>query len=108
MWELGRFARRLTLCLSSYAILVDLLGAWRNRRELLRSGCNATVVSLLCLTVSVVALWVLLVRGEFAVSYVAEHTSRALPLIYKLTALWAGAAGSLLLWLWVQTRFVTA
>jgi len=106
MWELGRFALRLGLCLSSYAILVDLLGLWRNRNELLRSGRNATVVSLLSLTVAVLCLWILLVRSEFAVSYVAEHTSRALPLIYKLAAFWAGASGSLLLWLWLQTGFV--
>ncbi|MBN1359015.1 MAG: heme lyase CcmF/NrfE family subunit [Sedimentisphaerales bacterium] len=106
MWELGRFALRLGLCLSAYAILADLLGVWRNRQELLRSGRNSTIGTLLCLTVSAVALWVLLVRGDFAVSYVAEHSSRDLPLVYKLTALWAGASGSLLLWLWLQVGFV--
>ena len=36
----------------------------------------------------------------------AEHTSRALPLVYKFTAFWAGAAGSLLLWLWLQSGFI--
>jgi cytochrome c-type biogenesis protein CcmF len=104
--ELGQFALRLGLFLSGYALLVDLLGSWRNRRELLASGRNATVGCLLCLTVAVVSLWVLLVRSDFAVRYVAENTARALPLVYKLTALWAGAAGSLLLWLWLQTGFV--
>ncbi len=106
MWELGQFALRLALFLSCYAILADLLGLWRKRGELLASGRNATLGCLLCLTAATVALGVLLVRGEFAVGYVAEHTSRALPLVYRLTALWAGAAGSLLLWLWLQTGFV--
>ena len=106
MGELGQFALRLGLFLSGYAILIDLLGLWRGRNELLKSGRNATIGSLLCLTAATVSLWVLLVQGEFAVSYVAEHTSRTLPLAYKLTALWAGAAGSLLFWLWLQTGFV--
>jgi cytochrome c-type biogenesis protein CcmF len=106
MSELGQFALRLGLFLSGYAILVDLLGSWRDRRELLRSGRNATAGALLCLTVSCVALLILLARSDFAVQYVAENTSRALPFVYKLTALWAGAAGSLLLWLWLQTGFV--
>jgi len=106
MAELGQFALRLGLFLSAYAILVDLLGSWRDRRELLRSGRNATIGALLCLTVSCVALVILLARSDFAVRYVAENTSRALPFVYKLTALWAGAAGSLLLWLWLQTGFV--
>jgi cytochrome c-type biogenesis protein CcmF len=52
-----------------------------------------------------VALWLLLVGGEFGVSYVAEHTSKALPIVYRISALWAGAGGSLLLWLWLQVGF---
>ena len=106
MSELGQFALRLGLFLSGYAILADLLGRWRNRDELLVSARNATIGCLLCLTVAAAALWALLVRGDFAVSYVAEHTARALPLVYKLTAFWAGASGSLLLWLWLQTAFI--
>jgi cytochrome c-type biogenesis protein CcmF len=104
--DLGQFALRLGLFLSGYALVIDLLGRWWEGRELHASARNATVGCLLCLTVAVVALWVLLVRSDFAVKYVAENTARALPLVYKLTALWAGAAGSLLLWLWLQTGFV--
>lgn len=106
MPELGQFALRLGLFLSVYAILADVLGRWRKRSELLVSARNATIGCLLCLTVAAAALWVLLVQGDFAVNYVAEHTARALPLVYKLTAFWAGASGSLLLWLWLQTGFI--
>ena len=106
MPDLGQFALRLGLFLSVYAVLMDLLGWWRNRGELLASARNATFGCLLCLTVACVALSTLLVQSDFAVKYVAENTARALPLVYKLTALWAGAAGSLLLWLWLQTGFV--
>lgn len=106
MPDLGQFALRLGLFLSVYALFADLLGWWRKRGELLASARNATLGCLLCLTVACVALSVLLVQGNFAVKYVAENTARALPLVYKLTALWAGAAGSLLLWLWLQTGFV--
>lgn len=106
MAELGDFALLLGLFLSGYAILADILGAWRNKIELVRSGLNATIACLACLTIAMIALWVLLVRSDFSVRYVAEHTSRALPLAYKVSALWAGAAGSLLLWLWLQVGFV--
>jgi cytochrome c-type biogenesis protein CcmF len=53
-----------------------------------------------------IVLWLLLIGGDFGVSYVAEHTSRALPIMYRISALWAGAGGSLLLWLWLQVGFV--
>jgi cytochrome c-type biogenesis protein CcmF len=106
MPEFGQFALRLGLLLSGYAILVDLVGRRWKRRELLASGRNATIGCLLCLTAACIALEILLANSDFSVQYVAENTSRALPLVYKLTALWAGAAGSLLLWLWLQTGFV--
>ncbi|RKY11066.1 MAG: hypothetical protein DRP65_05250 [Planctomycetota bacterium] len=108
MAELGRFALLLGLFLSGYAILADLLGTWRKDNSLLDSARNATIACLGCLTVAVAGLLVLLVQSDFSVTYVAGNTSKALPLAYKLSALWAGAAGSLLLWLWLQVGFVAA
>jgi len=106
MAELGRFALLLCLFLSGYAILADLLGSWRKDNGLLDSGRNATVACLGCLTIAMAVLFTVLVRGDFSIKYVVSHTSKALPLAYKLSALWAGAAGSLLLWLWLQVGFV--
>jgi cytochrome c biogenesis factor len=90
MAELGRFALLIGLFLSGYAILADLLGSWREDNGLLESGRNATIACFACLTVATVALLVLLVQSDFSVNYVAEHTSKALPLAYKFSALWAG------------------
>ena len=106
MAELGHFALLLGLFLSGYAVFADLLGAWRKDIGSIESGRNATIASLTCLTVSMVALWLLLVGRDFGVSYVAEHTSKDLPIAYRISALWAGAGGSLLLWLWLQVGFV--
>ena len=106
MAELGRFALLLGLFLSGYAIIADFLGAWRKDTGLLKSGRNATIASLTCLCVAITALLVLLFKSNFTVSYVAEHSSKALPLAYKISALWAGAAGSLLFWLWLQVGIV--
>ncbi len=101
----GQFALLLAFFLSAYAILADLAGAWRNDSAIAKSARNATTAAFLCLSVAMAALWVLLMRGDFSVVYVAEHTSSKLPLAYKISALWAGAAGSLLFWLWLQVAF---
>lgn len=106
MTGLGNFALILGLFLSGYAVFVDLLGGWRNREQLTKSASNATVATLICLTVAIGLLWTVLIRSDFHVSYVVEHSARALPLAYKISALWAGAGGSLLLWLWLQVGFV--
>ena len=106
MTDLGNFALILGLFLSSYAILVDLLGGWRNRGQLTKSAGNATMATLICLTVAIGLLGIVLLRSDFHVRYVVEHSARSLPLVYKISALWAGASGSLLLWLWLQVGFV--
>ncbi|MHC4741810.1 MAG: heme lyase CcmF/NrfE family subunit [Planctomycetota bacterium] len=106
MSDLGQFSVLLGLFLCSYAVLVDLLGSWRKDDGFIKSARNATAASFACLTVAMIVLWLLLVRSDFTVEYVAAHTSKALPLAYKLSALWAGAAGSLLLWLWMQVGLV--
>ncbi|MFH1717294.1 MAG: cytochrome c biogenesis protein CcsA [Planctomycetota bacterium] len=106
MAELGHFALILAFVLSSYAIPADLLGRSRGITAVTMSGRSATVGCFACLTVATAVLWLLLIRSDFNVAYVAEHTSGTPPLMNKIGALWAGAAGSLLFWLWMQSGFV--
>lgn len=40
------------------------------------------------------------VSSDISIYYVWEHTSTELPLMYKLSGVWAGKQGSLLLWSW--------
>ena len=39
------------------------------------------------------------VGNDFSVTYVAENSNTALPLFYRVTALWGAHEGSLLLWI---------
>jgi cytochrome c-type biogenesis protein CcmF len=96
----------LALFLSGYAVIADLIGSVRKDTGFIKSGNNATGAALLCLTTATAALLVVLLKSDFRVIYVAAHTARSLPLAYKISALWAGAPGSLLLWLWLQVAFV--
>jgi cytochrome c-type biogenesis protein CcmF len=107
MMELGQFSLILAFFLSSYGILADMAGAWRQDKGLLQSGRNAMLGCFLCLSVAMTVLWIQLVQCDFSIQYVAEHTSRDLPLVYRISALWAGAAGSLLLWLWLQVGMLS-
>ena len=58
------------------------------------------VLSFLCATIASAILMVLLCDLRFEVAYVAAHTSRDLPLQYRMSAFWAGQEGSMLLWAW--------
>jgi len=107
MAQLGHLALLLAFVLSSCAIAADVLGNWRSSAGLIRAGRDATIVSFGCLSIAVITLAIALGSSDSDIAYVARHTSSASPLGYKIVALWAGAGGSLLFWLWVQTGFVS-
>ncbi len=52
------------------------------------------------LTLASAVLFIALARADFSFLYVAEYTDSTLPMFYKITAFWAGQAGSLLFWAW--------
>ena len=54
-----------------------------------------------CSTIAVAALEISFARDDFTLQLVADHSSVSTPAGYKLTAMWASQAGSLLLWAWV-------
>ena len=107
MAQVGHLALLSALVLSSCAIPADFVGKWRGRTRLIRSGRDATILSFGCLSIAVITLAIALGSSDFDIAYVARHTSSASPLGYKIVALWAGAGGSLLFWLFVQTGFVS-
>jgi cytochrome c-type biogenesis protein CcmF len=101
--DLGRAALAVALGLALYALVAGALGAYSRRRRLVGSARNALFA---CFAASAVAAVVLLDAfrtRDFSFSYVAEHSSKALPFPYEYTAFWGGQAGSLLLWLCVLT-----
>lgn len=51
-----------------------------------------------CFILSSAILVSALVRPDFSLVYVASYTDLTLPLFYRLTAFWAGQAGSMLFW----------
>jgi cytochrome c-type biogenesis protein CcmF len=106
--DLGRAALVVSLGLVVYAALAGAYAAWRGRRRLADSARNALVAAFGSTAVAAAVLWIALARHDFSFTYVANHTSRELPLGYTLSAFWGGQEGSLLLWLLVLTGYAAA
>ena len=103
MPELGRASLAVALGLVVYAAVAGGYAAYAGRRRLHESARNALYASFATVAIAVVVLLVSLARRDFSLVYVAEHTSRELPIGYTLSALWSGQEGSLLLWVLVLT-----
>jgi cytochrome c-type biogenesis protein CcmF len=108
MADLGRAALVTSLLLLVYALVAGSFAAWKGRRRLAESAQNALLGSFAATLVASVVLLTALARHDFSFQYVAEHTSRELPLGYTLTAFWGGQEGSLLLWLLVLCGYSAA
>src|SRR5438874_10235021 len=108
MPDLGRAALATSLLLLVYALVAGAYAAWKARRRLAESAQNALIGSFAATAVGAVVLLAALARHDFSFQYVAEHTSRELPLGYSLTAFWGGQEGSLLLWLLVLCGYSVA
>jgi cytochrome c-type biogenesis protein CcmF len=105
MPELGRAALIVCLGLAVYAAVAGVIAASRRRQRLAESAENAILASFAAAVVAAAVLLVALVQNDFSLVYVADHTSRELPLGYTISAFWGGQEGSLLLWLLILTGF---
>jgi cytochrome c-type biogenesis protein CcmF len=103
--QLGRAALVVTLGLVVYATVAGLWAAAHGRRRLSLSARNALVAAFGSTAVAAAVLVAALARRDFGFRYVADHTSRKLPLGYTLSAFWGGQEGSLLLWLLILTGY---
>src|SRR6266508_2144303 len=108
MPDLGRAALVTSFLLLVYALVAGSFAAWRGRRRLAESAQNALIGAFGATVVAAAVLLAALARHDFSFQYVAEHTSRELPLGYTLTAFWGGQEGSLLLWLLVLGGYSVA
>lgn len=86
------------LALAIYSLLIITLGISTKNQKLINSGKGGVIGILVCASMAMLSLFYLLATSQFQYEYVTDYTSSELPVIYKLTALWAGNSGSLLLW----------
>jgi len=95
---LGHSALVAAFATAAYTFAVALLGAHRRQPALVASARNGVYVTSGLVVIAAASMLWLLANDRFVVRYVAENSRIAQPLIYKMSALWGGMAGSLLLW----------
>ncbi len=106
--ETGNFLLGLTLITALYAALAVLWGLYRQDPRWSASGRNALHATALLAGSSLAVLLTAFLADNFELSYVAEHSSRTLSPWLKISALWAGQEGSLLLWVFLQALCAAA
>ena len=99
--EIGHFAMILALALSATQAFFGLAGGALKRERWMSAASSAVVGQFLFLALGTATLIHAFVVNDFSVKYVANHSNSALPLFYRVAALWGAHEGSLLLWICV-------
>jgi cytochrome c-type biogenesis protein CcmF len=98
MADFGALCLFVALATSAWAALASYNG-WRARLgELVLSAERAIYATWAFVFLAVLSLQYCIFTDQFDLEYVASYSNRALPGLYKFTALWGGQAGSLLFW----------
>src|ERR1035438_8292224 len=114
MAAFGSFALLIALALAAYNLLAGILAlrliatgqqARISPERLADTARRAGIASFVAVTAAAFALIWSVFTNDFSITYIMEHSNRALPGPYKFSALWSGQEGSLLLWAWLLAAY---
>src|SRR5579871_1743209 len=103
--QVGHITSVLALVAAAYTAVAAGFGGRRHSAALIASAYRGVVATFALVVLTAAALLTGLVTHDFQAVYVAEYSSRAVPWFYNLGSLWAGQAGSLILWSSVLSGF---
>lgn len=106
--ELGHFALLLSLFVALSLGTLPLLGAARNQPQWMALARPASLALFLLIAISFASLTWAFYSNDFSVLYVAAHSNTQLPTMYRLSAVWGGHEGSLLLWVLMLAAWMLA
>ena len=106
--EIGHFALILALSLALLQGVLPMIGAHRNDAAMMSTARTAAFGHLLFVAVAYACLTWAFLNNDFSVAYVANHSQLSLPTMYKITAVWGGHEGSVLLWVLLLAAWTVA
>lgn len=106
--ELGHFSLILAFCFSLALFLVPLVGVQRNNLVLMHSARSFATALFVFVACAFFSLMYSFVQDDFSVKYVADTSNSLLPVYYKISAVWGGHEGSLLLWIFMLSGWTLA
>ena len=106
--ELGHFALILGLVMAVLQATLPLYGLYTGSVPFQRTARSAAFLQAFCLSLAFVSLTTAFLQNDFSLDYVARQSNSLLPYYYKISAVWGGHEGSLLLWVLVLSWWSAA
>ena len=106
--ELGHFVLVLALAAAIAPAFFGLAGPALGRQAWIEVTRPAVIAQFVLVSLSLAALVYAFVQNDFSVEYVAANSNTALPVGYRIAAVWGAHEGSLLLWAWIMVAWTLA
>jgi len=106
--ELGHFALIIGLAFAICLSIVPLVGVFSRHQQLITYAKPLTFGMFAFVSISIMMLGYSFVTDDFSVLYVAGHSNSHLPYYFKVSAVWGGHEGSLLLWVFSLSAWTAA
>jgi cytochrome c-type biogenesis protein CcmF len=101
--EIGNFALIIALAIALIQGILPIVGAARDNSVMMGSARTLALGQFVFVSIAFGCLLTSFINNDFSVLYVAEHSNSQLPIQYRISALWGGHEGSLLLWTFILT-----
>ena len=106
--ELGHISLMFSLGLALLLAVVPQWGAWRRHAGAMALAPTLALLLFATVALSFAALLHAFVTLDLSLAYVANNANRALPLWFRVSALWGAHEGSLLLWVLILSGWTAA
>jgi cytochrome c-type biogenesis protein CcmF len=106
--EIGHFALVLAFCAALVQGVIPLMGAQTGRADWIAMARSSSQTTFFLVLISYLALTWCFYVDDFSVAYVANHSNSLLPVMYKISGVWGGHEGSLLLWVFMMVSWTYA
>ncbi|MEM7256717.1 MAG: heme lyase CcmF/NrfE family subunit [Pseudomonadota bacterium] len=106
--ETGHFALVLALSVAVVLSIVPMIGSFTGHRGWMALAKPAAHVQVLMVGIAYAVLTYAFLVHDFSVTYVSNTSNLSLPLIYRISGVWGGHEGSLLLWMLVLAIWASA
>tara|TARA_Y100001934_G_C12346719_1_gene773209 strand:+ start:290 stop:2242 length:1953 start_codon:yes stop_codon:yes gene_type:complete len=106
--EIGIFSLVVALCFAIIQAFLPLLSSFVRLPDWMIFAKPATYAQALFILIAYICLTWSFINYDFSVVYVARNSNLALPLIYRISGVWGGHEGSMLLWVLILSGWAVA
>jgi cytochrome c-type biogenesis protein CcmF len=106
--ELGHFALILAMLLAALQAFFGIAGPGLAKDRWTAATVPAVAGQFVMVATAMGCLVASFVNNDFSVGYVAQNSNSALPVVYRIAAVWGAHEGSLLLWIFLLACWTVA